>query len=111
MYNKSLQISIDSAGTLQEQQDIYMESVTAHLQQMRTEAEKTYDILFDTDTVNGFIDTFTGLNSVLNTFLKGLGGGANDFVNFGALLSNIFNKQIAHGINNTIQRINDFRTK
>jgi len=75
---------------------------------MRTEAEKTYDILFDTKTVNSFIDAFTGLNSVFNTFLKGLGGGMNDFVYFGSLLTNIFNKQIAGGIENSIQKLRNF---
>ena len=108
MYTEALNTSANAAGTLQKQQDIYMESTEAHLQQMRTEAEKTYDILFDTKTVNSFIDAFTGLNSVFNTFLKGLGGGMNDFVYFGSLLTNIFSKQLATGINNTIQNFNKF---
>ena len=109
MYTEALETSAHAAGTLQKQQDIYMESTEAHLQKMRTEAERTYEILFDTKTVNNFIDAFTGLNGVLNTFLKSLGGGMNDFVYFGSLLTNIFNKQIAGGIENTIQKFNDWR--
>lgn len=107
MYTDALETSANAAGTLQKQQDIYMESTEAHLQKMRTEAEKTYDILFDTKTVNSFIDALTGLNGVLNTFLKGLGGGMNDFIYFGSLLSNIFNKQIAGGLDNVIQKFNN----
>ena len=47
MYTDALETSANAAGTLQHQQDIYMESVEAHLQKMRTEAEETYKILFD----------------------------------------------------------------
>lgn len=107
-YTSALETSASAAGTLQEQQDIYMESTEAHLQKMRTEAEETYDILFDTKTVNSFIDAFTGLNNVLNSFLKGLGGGINDFVYFGSLLTNLFSNQLANGIDNAIQKIEVF---
>jgi hypothetical protein len=82
-----------------------METTEAHLQKLRDEAEETYDILFDTKTVNSFIDAFTGLNNIFNSFLKGLGGGMQDFVYFGSLLTNIFSNQIAGGIDNTIQKI------
>ena len=108
-YTSALETSANAAGTLNEQQEIYMESTEAHLQKMRTEAEKTYDILFDTKTVNSFIDAFTWLNSVFNSFLKGLGGGMNDFVYFGSLLTNIFSNQLADGIDNAIQKIEIFK--
>ena len=109
MYTDALETSANAAGTLQKQQDIYMESTEAHLQKMRDEAERTYEILFDTNTVNSFIDVFTDLNEVFNVFLKGLGGGMNDFIYFGSVLSNIFNKQIAGGIDNAIQKFNNWK--
>ena len=109
MYTDALNTSADAAGTLQHQQDIYMESVEAHLQKMRTEAEETYKILFDTDTVNTFIDAITGLNSVLNTFLKGLGGGMNDFLFIGSMITQLLNKQIGSGINNMINNLETIR--
>ena len=105
MYTDALETSANAAGTLQHQQDIYMESVEAHLQKMRTEAEETYKILFDTDTVNVFIDALTGLNSLLNVFLKGLGGGINDFIFFGTIASQLLNKQIAGGIQNVLYNL------
>ena len=109
MYTEALETSANAAGTLQKQQDIYMESTEAHLQRLSTEAEKTYDILFDQDTVNGFADALTNMLGIFNNFLSGLGGGTNSFVYFGALLSDIFNKQIAGGISNSIQRLQDFK--
>ena len=109
MYTDALNTSAEAAGTLQHQQDIYMESVEAHLQKMKTEAEETYKTLFDTDTVNTFIDAITGLNSVLNTFLKGLGGGMNDFLFIGSTITQLLNKQIGGGINNMINNLETIR--
>lgn len=105
MYTDALETSANAAGTLQEQQDIYMESTAAHLQQLKTEAERTYDILFNQDTVNGFADALTGVLSIFNNLLDGLGGGASDFIYFGSIVTNIFKKQIASGINNAIENI------
>ena len=105
MYTKALDDSKNAAGTLQEQQDIYMESTEAHLKKLSTEAEKTYDILFNQDTVNGFADALTGLLGIFNNLLAGLGGGVHDFVYFGSIITNIFKNQIANGINNTIENI------
>ena len=82
MYQDALKMSAESAGTLQKQQDIYMESTKAHLQQLSTEAERTYDILFNQDTVNGFADALTGVLSIFNDLLAGLGGGMHDFAFF-----------------------------
>ena len=98
MYTDALNESANAAGTLQEQQEIYLESTAAHLQQLRTEAEKTYDILFDQDTVNGFADVLKGTLGIFNNFIEGLGGGTNAFIYFGSVVGRIFSKQITEGI-------------
>lgn len=102
MYTKALETSSNAAGTLQKQQDIYMESTEAHLQKLSTEAEKTYDILFDQDTVNGFADALTGVLGVFNNFIEGVGGGAQSFVVLGSIIANIFSKQIGNAFNNQL---------
>lgn len=104
-FQTNLNTANNSLGALNEQQEIYMESVAAHLQKMGTAAEETYDILFDTKAVNSMADAVTGLIQVFNTFLKGLGGGLNDFTYFGSVLMNIFNKQIGGAIERQIQNI------
>lgn len=109
MYTKALETSANAAGTLQKQQDIYMESTRAHLQRLSTEAEKTYDILFDQDTVNNFSDALTGMLSIFNNLLAGLGGGTKDFVFFGTTVANIFNKQIGGAIERQIENIEAMR--
>ena len=53
MYQQALEVSANSAGTLSEQQDIYLKGLEAHLQALSTEIERTYDTLFDEDKVSG----------------------------------------------------------
>ena len=102
MYTEALNTSKNAAGTLQEQQDTYMESTTAHLQQLSTEAEKTYDILFNQDTVNGFTDALTKMLSVFNSFVS-VSGSISPLGSVGNVLGNIFSKQIARGISQQVQ--------
>ena len=59
MYTQAIETSKNSTGELQKQQDIYMESTEAHLQQLRTEAEKTYKTLFDDTAVKTMTDALT----------------------------------------------------
>ena len=59
MYTKAIETSKNSTGELQKQQDIYMESTEAHLQQLRTEAERTYKTLFDDTAVKTMTDALT----------------------------------------------------
>lgn len=109
MYTESLRMSADAAGTLQKQQDIYMESTVAHLKKLSTEAERTYDILFDQDSVNDMSDAMTGLLSVFNDLLAGLGGGLKDFTFFGSTVANIFNKQIGASIEKQMENFEAMR--
>ena len=109
MYTESLKMSANAAGTLQKQQDIYMESTKAHLEQLSTEAERTYDILFDQKAVNGMTDAVTGLLSIFNDLLAGLGGGLKDFTFFGSTIANIFNKQIGASIERQIENLEAMR--
>ena len=103
MYNDALQTSLNSTGELQRQQDIYMESAEAHLQQLRTEAEKIYATIFDQETAKDFIDVMNGALSVLNSYLQGLGGGMQTLTTLGLQAANIFSKQISGGISRQIQ--------
>jgi len=103
MYTEALETSQNAVGTLQEQQDIYMESVEAHLQKLSTEAERTYDILFDTDSVNSMTDAMTGLLTVFNNFLSGMGGGLSSIAGLASIGTRIFNKQIGKGLGGLLE--------
>lgn len=103
MYTDALNESQNAMGTLNEQQDIYMDSIEAHLQKLSTEAERTYDILFDTNAVNTMSDAMTGLLSIFNTWMEGVGGGLRSIAVLGANVANIFSKQIGSGIAGMVQ--------
>lgn len=98
MYTKSLKVSQESAGALQKQQDIYMESTEAHLQQMRTEAQRTYDIVFNQDTVNSFADALTSALKQFNDYISGIDGGMNALLSIGAQVANLYRKQIGEAL-------------
>ena len=82
-----------------------MESTVAHLEQLKTEADKTYDILFDQDTVNDFMDTATGALEIFNNYLTGLNGGMNSIVHMGSVVANVFSNQIGKAINQSLMNI------
>ena len=102
MWNQALEDSKNALGELDKENDIYLESTKAHLQQLSTEAERTYNTLFDTNAVNSMSDAVTGLLSVFNNYLDTLGGGLSSITNLGLIAGNVFNKQIGSGINKMI---------
>lgn len=108
-YKAALQTSKNAMGTLQDQQDIYMESTAAHLQQLRTEWQRTYALIADQGLVRTFTDLGTVMLSGINNYIEGLGGGAQALASFGSLALSIFRDQIGTEISNTIQRIQTAR--
>lgn len=102
MYTDALNTSVKAVGTLQHQQDIYMESTAAHLQKLKTESQKTYDILFNQDDVNDFADALTGLLGIFNNFLDAIGGGKEALIALGTLGTRIFSEQIGSGLGDMV---------
>ena len=102
MYTNALNESANAAGTLQKQQDIYLESTNAKLQKLRTTAESVYSGLIKTDEINVGIDLLTDLTQVASNFVNSFGGGLKSIIGIGTILANVFNKQLANGINNLI---------
>lgn len=94
----NLQVAMDSTGTLQKQQEIYMESTEAHLNKLTASLEKLMDALIDNKVINGLIDGITSVISLFNNFIDSIGGGGNALILFGAALTRIFNTQISRGI-------------
>lgn len=105
MYSKALNTSQSSMGTLQKQQDIYMESTEAHLQVLQTQWEDFYDSLLDTDTINVLVNILTKVINLFSQFIDSIGGGKNLFVMLGSTAVRVFDKQIAGGIINFINNI------
>ena len=109
MYTNALNESANATGTLNEQNEIYLESTAAHLKQLSTEAERTYDILFNPKTVNGFTDVMSGVLGIFNDFIESIGGGGKAILYFGSLVATVFNQQIARGIQGAINNFQVYR--
>ena len=105
MYTAALETSQNAMGTLQEQQDIYMESTAAHLQQLTTAFEGISDSLLNTDTINSFADAMTTVLNLFEKFIDVAGGGGSLLLGTFGTLGNIFSKQISNGIINFINNI------
>ncbi len=101
-YTKSLETARNAQGTLQKQQDIYMESTAAHLQTLKAATENIYDSLLDTDTMNTLVDGLTDAANLVATFVDSLGGGILILSSLGSIGITVFSQQIAKSINTTI---------
>ena len=102
-YTKTLETSRNAVGTLQQQQDIYMESTQAHLNQLRAASEDLYDSLLDNDTVNNVADGLTFVVKRFTDLVDGIGGGNNTLLMLGSTATKVFSQQIAQGLATTIK--------
>ena len=107
MYSDALETSQGSLGTLQKQQDIYMESTTAHINQLKAQWEDLYDSLLDADTINGVTDFLKNLVSLATSFIDTIGGGKGALTHIIGLLGTLFSGKIASGISEMMQRFSD----
>lgn len=101
-YTDALETSRAATGTLQEQQDTYMESVEAHLEKLSAAGEKIYNALFDAKSITPLIDALSGAISLVGSFVDGIGGLGPILLNLGSIGVRVFSKQIGSGIANSI---------
>ena len=98
MYEDALQTSQNSLGTLSEQQEIYLDSAEAKLQQLKTSQEGLYDSLLDADTIKEVAGLLTGLVSGLEHVVDSIGGGSTVLLGLGAAFTKVFNKQLTSSL-------------
>ena len=102
MYTEALETSRNAQGTLQKQQDIYMDSTEAHLQQLQAAWEKLFIAIFDDKGFNGLIDGLTKIVGLLGDFTQAVGGGGKALATFGAIGMQVMSKQMTQGIATSI---------
>lgn len=105
MYQEALQTSQSSAGTLQKQQEIYMESVAAHLQQLQTASEGVMDSILDSDTIIAFADILTKVNEKVETIIDSVGNLKGLVFGFLSLLLSVYSKRIGSYLATTVSNI------
>ena len=108
MYTSTLDAVNDAQGALQEQQDIYMESTRAHLQQLGTQWEDLFDSILDPDTINTGADALAAVVNLVTQLVDGLGGGQEALLAFGAIATKVFSTQMASGLNTQLVNIRNF---
>lgn len=105
MYTNALETSTEAMGTLQHQQDIYMESTAAKLKTLKAAWQGLYDDAIDEDEINNGIELLTNLVEVFDNFISSFGGGSKAILAFGSIVANVFNKQISSAINTAYQNL------
>jgi len=108
MYTASVRESATAVGTLQEQQDIYMESAAAGLNRLSTSWEKIFASLLDGRTINRFANSLEKVVNSLSDFIDGIGGGANFAISAITALSVLFSNQLAKGISDARNQLVSF---
>lgn len=101
-YTKTLQISANAMGTLQDQQDIYMESTAAHVEQLETAWEKVFDAFFNNEGMNNLIDGGTEFIKLLGNFIESVGGGANVLIGATGTLLDLYKGPLANELMNIL---------
>lgn len=110
MYQDTLAVSQNAAGTLQEQQDIAMESLNKKLEVLRATAENIYQDLFDIEGIKDLTEDATKLLEVVDNFVK-TAGGLKGILSFVApLMLKTFSGKISESILNIANNIKDTRT-
>lgn len=104
MYSNALETSANALGTLQKQQDIYMESTNAKLKRLKASWQDLYKSIGNTKTINTFIDFGRNFVQTFDNFSDSFGGGLKTVATSLVIISNIFNKQILNSISNILLR-------
>lgn len=105
-YEEAKSTSSTSAGTLEKQQEIYLDSLAGKLEQLGAAGEKIMGATFDSDSMKDMIDGVTKLADGFGTFLEGIGGGGNALLMLGSILVNVFQNQLGNGLLRIIGNIN-----
>lgn len=105
MYEKAVDTSKNSLGTLQQQQDIYMDSTEAHLEKLDAAWERVWNSMVDADSTNGLIDVLTALTNGMANFVEAIGGGGSALMSLGAIATRVFSKQITGAISTSIHNM------
>ena len=98
MYQSNLSVSENAEGTLQKQQNIYMESTAAHLEQLSAAGERIKDALFDNESVNKLIDALTWITNKIGWIIESVGGGLPIFMTSLGSIATMFASKIGPGI-------------
>lgn len=97
-YQEALKMSAEAAGTLNKQQEIYMESTQAHLQTLSTALEGVFDSILSGEDINEVVDNIVPIVHGIESVVDAIGGGAGALQLFAPMLLKSFSPEIAQQI-------------
>lgn len=95
---ENLRTAANATGELNKQQEIYMQSTEAHLDQLEASAERVYSALIDSDGLNGIIDALSTLTTGLANYIEGIGGAGAAFKQLGGIAMRALGPTLAKSI-------------
>ena len=101
-YESALNTAQNAGGKLQEQQDVYMDRLSTHVQQLTTATEHMWMGLFDTDGFKDVIDGLTTIVEKVDKLFQSIGGGKNLLQSLVPIVMSLTSKTVASGINTMI---------
>ena len=105
-YSEMLNTSLNAEGTLNEKNERYMESLTAHINKFKAAVEGLQDSAISEDSISGIIDLGTKGIQLLTSLTNSIGGMKGVLLGLGAISTHIFAEQISNGIVTMITNFN-----
>lgn len=102
MYNEQLQAAENSLGTVNEQQQIYMDSLEGKLNSLQAAFEGFLGSLFNTDEIKPAIDDITGLVQLLTSFTSSVGS-TGLFAGLIGTGTRVFSSNVADSVGNLVK--------
>lgn len=110
MYQAAKSDSKNAAGTVQEQNEIYLESLEAHFNTLQAEAENLYQTLFNADDLKPLVDALTKLVGLTDNLIGGLGGGDGLLGVLSSVGLTMFGDKLAGGMARVARNTQSFLT-
>jgi hypothetical protein len=104
-FKDNLEVAANATGELNEQQEIYLQSTQAHLNQLQTAAQRIYSDLIDSKGVNNVVDSLTKVLDLVGNYIEAIGGSKSAFQQLGALALTVFGKTLSASLTTTITNI------
>ena len=104
MYESSMSTSQNAAGTLEKQNEIYLDSIEAKLKKLKTETEGLFKNIIDTESTKGLIDVLTWLVNAIDNLAQGLGGLGGILTTVAGILTKIYSSDFAKSMGSVAQR-------
>lgn len=107
---KNLKTAANSEGTLQKQNDIYVQSFEAAQKRLKASMESLYSNLIDDQALIGLNNTLEKIVSTISGVVKSFGGLEGILTGLGSVALNVFENQIVQSINKMSTSLNKTKT-